>query len=298
MSPDPRTKNRICRGFETAKLADISQRDRLLAHLEAHSQARAQELRNVGVAATTVSRAVETGLVLRIGRGLYELPDSKPDAHSALIEVAKRAPKAVICLTSALAFHDLTDLLPRKVWIAIGAKDWPPKIDYPSIRIVRLREPYFLNGVERHIAGGVELKVYSVTKTIADAFRLPKLVDRAAAISALKTSPAITGLVRGVPFLVGVFALAKGAVRDLAQQAGVVVQGADVTPVDLVGVGLKVNVAEGFQPLQHLVDLELGSHECVEDFGVGGVRAEGCHGGCPLSELHRFRVTSIALMGR
>lgn len=169
-------------------LATIAQQDRLIRHLEQRSPARAQELRDAGVAATTISRAVEAGLVLRIGRGLYQLPDTEPDPHAALIEVAKRAPKSVICLTSALAFHEVTDLLPRKVWIAIGAKDWSPKIDYPSIRVVRLREPYLSSGVERHIVGGVELKVYSVTKTIADAFRLPKLVDRAAAISALKTA--------------------------------------------------------------------------------------------------------------
>lgn len=169
-------------------LATIAQQDRLISHLEQHSPARAQELRDAGVAATTISRAVDAGLVLRIGRGLYQLPDTEPDPHAALIEIAKRAPKSVICLASALAFHEVTDLLPRKVWIGIGAKDWAPKIDYPSVRVVRLREPYLSNGVEQHIVGGVEVKVYSLTKTIADAFRLPKLVDRAMAISALKTA--------------------------------------------------------------------------------------------------------------
>jgi predicted transcriptional regulator of viral defense system len=169
-------------------LATVAQQDRLIRHLAQRSPARAQELRDAGVAATTISRAVEAGLVLRIGRGLYQLPDTEPAPHAALIEVAKRAPKSVICLASALAFHEVTDLLPRKVWIAVGPKEWSPKIDYPSIRVVRLREPYLSSGVERHIVGGVELKVYSLIKTIADAFRLPKLVDRAAAISALKTA--------------------------------------------------------------------------------------------------------------
>jgi hypothetical protein len=93
----------------------------------------------------------------------------------------------------------------------------------------------------------------------------------------MRPSPAITGLVRGVPFLVGVFILAKGAVRDLAQQAGVVVQGADVAPVNLVGVGLEMVVAQGLQSFQHRVDLKLGSHECVEDFGIVGGAAGG-HG--------------------
>ena len=93
------------------------------------------------------------------------------------------------------------------------------------------------------------------------------------------------------------FALLERAVSDLAQQAGVVVQGADMAPVDLVGVGLEVIVAQGLQALQHRVNLELGGHECVEGFGVVG-RAAGGHGMVFGGELHRFRVISIALAGR
>ena len=94
----------------------------------------------------------------------------------------------MICLTSALSFHHLTDQLPRKVWIAVGAKDWAPRIDYPQIRIVRFREPYLTNGLEVHNIHGVDLRVYSITKSIADAFRNPKLVDRSVAIEAMKSA--------------------------------------------------------------------------------------------------------------
>jgi hypothetical protein len=73
------------------------------------------------------------------------------------------------------------------------------------------------------------------------------------------------------------FALLERAVGDLAQQTGVMVQGADVAPVDLVGVSFEVVVAQGLQALQHRVDLELGGHECVEGFGVVGCAAGG-HG--------------------
>jgi len=170
------------------RCAEIAQRTRLLAHLGANSPARARELRDAGVAATTISRAVDAGLVLRIGRGLYQLPDNTAGTHSALIEVSKRAPRAVICLTSALAFHEVTDLLPHRIWIAIGIRDWVPKIEYPPIRVVRFREPFLSNGVDTHAVGRTELRVYSITKTIADAFRLPRLVDRSAAIVALKTA--------------------------------------------------------------------------------------------------------------
>ena len=128
----------------------------------------------------------------QFNRRLWRQPDecrgSQQDLHAGLIEIAKLAPKAVICLTSALSFHQLTDQLPRRVWIAIGAKDWAPKIEYPRVRIVRFREPYLTNGIETHRIGSVEVRIYSITKTIADAFRNPKLLDRSVTIEAMKAA--------------------------------------------------------------------------------------------------------------
>jgi len=165
-----------------------TQHDTLLAHLSEHAMARSHELRALGVAATTISRAVEDGVVTRLGRGLYQLSESEIDANSALAEVSKRAPKAVICLTSALAFHELTDQMPRAVWIAIGQKDWAPGFDYPKMRIVRFRKAALEGGIEHHDVSGVTVPIYSVAKSLADAFRNPKLVDRSVAIEALKTA--------------------------------------------------------------------------------------------------------------
>lgn len=167
---------------------DPTQRQRLLEYLESHAPVRARELEDIGVSAATISRAVRSGDILRLARGLYSLPDSAPDTHETLIEVAKRAPKAVICLTSALAFHGLTDQLPRRVWIAIGAKDWEPKITYPKIRIVRFREPYLSGDVEELMMGGATIRIYTIPKTLADAFRNRRLVDRSVAIEALKAA--------------------------------------------------------------------------------------------------------------
>lgn len=166
----------------------MTQKECLIDYLSRHSMARATELRAVGVSGTTISRAVEEGHVARIARGLYQLVDDEADLNINLAEVATRVPKAVICLLSALAFHGLTDQLPRKVWMAIGARDWEPKIDYPPVRIVRFREPYYSQGIELHDIRGVQIKVYSTAKSIADAFRNPKLVDRSVAIEALKAA--------------------------------------------------------------------------------------------------------------
>lgn len=171
-----------------ASLRNEPQRSALLRYLKRHALARSRDLRAHGISGTAIARAVDSGQIHRIGRGLYQLADADIDLNASLAEVAKRAPNAVVCLVSALAFHGLTDQIPRKVWIAIGAKDWAPKISNPQVRIVRFREPYYSKGVELHEIGGATVKIYSVAKSIADAFRNPKLVDRAVAVESLKAA--------------------------------------------------------------------------------------------------------------
>jgi predicted transcriptional regulator of viral defense system len=169
-------------------VANTTQEDRLLEFLEQNTLVRSKELQAIGVAATTISRAVKEGSVVRISRGLYQLSDSEVDTNTILAEVSKQAPKARICLISALAFHGLTDQIPRKVWLAIGVSNWEPNFEHPKTRVVRFREPYYSEGVEQHRISGVTVSIYSVEKSICDAFRLPKLVDRSVAIECLKVA--------------------------------------------------------------------------------------------------------------
>lgn len=167
---------------------NITQKDHLIAYLKEHKLARARDLVAIGITRATIARAVAAGDVARIGRGLYQLVGAEMEIHDALVEVSKQAPKAIICLMSALAFYELTDQMPRKVWIAIGASSWEPKIAYPPVRVVRFREPYYGSDVERQNIGGVLVPIYSIEKTLADAFRNPKLVDRSVAIEAMKSA--------------------------------------------------------------------------------------------------------------
>ncbi|MFT5097928.1 MAG: putative transcriptional regulator of viral defense system [Planctomycetaceae bacterium] len=167
---------------------NTTQQDRLIEFLEQNTLARSKELQAIGVAATTISRAVKQGSVERIGRGLYQLSDSEVGTNAILAEVSKQAPKARICLMSALAFHGLTVQMPRKVWIAIGVSNWQPSFKHSKTRVVRFREPYYSEGVEQHKISGTTVSVYSIEKTICDAFRLPKLVDRSVAIECLKVA--------------------------------------------------------------------------------------------------------------
>lgn len=166
----------------------LTQRDRMIHLLEERTMARASELAVEGIAATTISRAIKGGDVIRIGRGLYQLPGGEVDTALALAEASKRVPKGIICMISALAYHGLTDQMPRRVWVAIGAKDWEPKVNYPPLRIVRFRPPNLKHGVEHHLISGIDVRIYSVAKSLADVFRNPKLLDRSVAIECLRNA--------------------------------------------------------------------------------------------------------------
>ncbi len=126
--------------------------------------------------------------VIRAGRGLYQLPDGELDADMTLAEASKRVPKGTIYMISALAFHGLTDQMPPKVWMAIGAKSWKPSIDYPPLRIVRFRPPYLKCGIETYTISGVDVPIYSISKSLVDAFRNPKLLNRSVAIECLRNA--------------------------------------------------------------------------------------------------------------
>lgn len=166
----------------------MTQRERLQMLFGAQPILRARELRAAGIAAETISRAVANGEIAKIAHGLYQRPDIDTDADQNLAEVAKRVPKGVIAMVSALAFHGLTDQMPRRIWIAIGTSDWAPAIDYPPVRIVRLSDKYLRQGIERHAIAGVDVPIYSVPKTLADLFRNSRLVDRSVAVEGLRAA--------------------------------------------------------------------------------------------------------------
>lgn len=165
-----------------------SQRQIAHALLEARGIVRLAELRNAGVTAATVSRMERDGEVIRLARGLYQLPDAPLDASHSLAEAAKRLPRGIVCLVSALAFHGLTDQLSKNIWMAIGKKDWAPKSDGMPIRVVRFTESLLAESVETHVIEGVPVKVFGVAKTVADCFRHRSKVGLSVAIEGLQES--------------------------------------------------------------------------------------------------------------
>lgn len=168
-------------------MTSSTQRQLLTELLEKQPIVRAFELRSVGIHPPTISRAVADGDLIRIARGLYQRADGEISAEQSLAEASKLVPRGVIALTSALAFHQLTDQMPRKIWVAISPRDWAPVTTYPPIRITEFPEKYMMQGIERHSISGIDVPIFSVAKTLADVFR-SKSVDRSVAIEALRAA--------------------------------------------------------------------------------------------------------------
>ena len=163
-----------------------SQRELAQALLTEEGILRLVELRKAGVTAATMSRMERAGEVIRLSRGVYQLPDAELDPNHSMAEAAKRVPKGVVCLVSALVFHGLTDQLSSKVWMAIGTKDWAQRRAGTPIRVVRFADSLLRDGVETHVIEGVAVKVFGLAKTIADCFRHRGKVGLSVAIEGLQ----------------------------------------------------------------------------------------------------------------
>lgn len=119
----------------------------------------------------TLARLVREGEVVRPSRGLYQLSDATVDASQVFAEAATLVPKGIICLISALQFHQLTLQMPSAVWMAIDRTSWKPTIRYPSIRFVRFSGWALTEGVERHSIQSRQVPITDPSRTIVDCFR-------------------------------------------------------------------------------------------------------------------------------
>ena len=166
--------------------ADSSHRSRVLALLREKGLLRPRELGELGIPRSTLQRLLRDGEVERVARGLYALPGDLLSEHQSLLEVSKQVPEGVVCLLSALAFHGIGTQLPHEVWVAIGGKARAPIVPQVAVRIVRFSSESLGHGVEHHRIGGVELRVTSPAKTVADCFKYRNKVGLDVAVEALR----------------------------------------------------------------------------------------------------------------
>jgi len=148
---------------------------------------RAQDVTERGFHHEHLRRLCEKGLLIRVARGLYVPADKDFGAHQTLAEAARRVPRGVICLLSALRFHEIGTQLSHEVWMAIDRKAALPQVDRLPIRVVRFSGPALTEGVEEHDVEGVTAKIYCPAKTVADCFKYRNKIGLDVALEALKS---------------------------------------------------------------------------------------------------------------
>jgi predicted transcriptional regulator of viral defense system len=147
---------------------------------------RPRDVKDASITRVHLRRMVASGLLENPGRGLYVLAGARPTEHQGLAEACKRVPHGVVCLLSALQFHELTTQAPFEVWLAIGASARAPKVDHPPLRIVRFSKASLEFGVLKRRIDGVSVRVTSPAKTVADCFKFRNKIGLDVALEALR----------------------------------------------------------------------------------------------------------------
>ena len=147
---------------------------------------RTREAAERGVHYSTLYGMRDAGLLERLSRGVYRLAELPGLSKNDVVAVAARVPDAILCLVSALDFHDIGTQIPSAVNIAIGPKDRRPQLDYPPIRVHRLSGQALTSGVEERVVDGTVVRVFGVAKTIADCFKFRNKIGVDVALEALR----------------------------------------------------------------------------------------------------------------
>ena len=174
---------------------------------------RSRDLVEAGVAATTIQRALASGMLERVSRGTYRRSGAAHEEGEQLAEAAIRVPSGVICLHSAAALHGLGDTEPRSVWLAIPHSYNPQKLGWPSVRWVRWRRSAsFRVGVDDRTICGVRVRVTDPARTVIDMLDPRGAADRASGLACLRDYFAVGGS----PAALRAIARALGAADRLA----------------------------------------------------------------------------------
>ncbi|MBN9662249.1 MAG: type IV toxin-antitoxin system AbiEi family antitoxin domain-containing protein [Acidobacteria bacterium] len=159
---------------------------RVAALAKAAGVLRPRDLDAHGIARQYLRLAEQQGLVVKSGRGLYTSTDAPITELHTIAEASKRVPRGVVCLLSALRFHDIGTQNPFEVWIAIGEKDRRPVAELPRLRVVRFSKHTLSFGQETHDMEGVPTRIFSVAKTVADCFKYRNKISLDVALEALR----------------------------------------------------------------------------------------------------------------
>jgi len=169
-----------------ATLVNQSTEKKVLALVRKGGILRPRDLQVKGLPSDYLWRLHKQGKLEKVGRGMYASQDAELSEHQTVVQAALRVPHGIVCLLSALRFHDLTTQSPFEIWMAIDVKARAPKEDIIPLRIVRFSGKALTSGVEIYTIEGVNVKVYKPAKTVADCFKYRNKIGLDVAIEALR----------------------------------------------------------------------------------------------------------------
>jgi len=164
----------------------ITRRDHALEIIRELGIVRPGDLEARGISRGILYELVRDDLVVREARGIYVASQHPYSANHTLAHVAKRVPAGVLCLLTALRFHELTTQNPAEVWIALAEKARKPRLEYPRLRVARFSGPALTEGIQKHRIENVDVRIYSAAKTVADCFKYRNKVGVDVAVEALR----------------------------------------------------------------------------------------------------------------
>jgi predicted transcriptional regulator of viral defense system len=124
-----------------------------------------------GIHPRTLYEMREQGVIEQLSRGLYRLADLPPLSNPDLVTVAAMVPSGVVCLISALSYHEITTQVPHEVHLALPRGAEPPRLRHPPLRVFWFTGRSFTEGIQNHKVDGISLRVYGPEKTLADCFK-------------------------------------------------------------------------------------------------------------------------------
>jgi predicted transcriptional regulator of viral defense system len=147
---------------------------------------RVKDLLAHGIHHEHLHRLCSKGALLRTGRGIYRLAEADISENITLAAVTKRIPNGVVCLLSALRFHNIGTQNPPDVWIALKQRTAPSREKDLPLRIVWFSDASYATGTETHILEGVTVRITNPAKTVADCFKYRNKIGLDVALEALK----------------------------------------------------------------------------------------------------------------
>jgi len=159
---------------------------KLLSLIKRTGILRAKDLAAHKIPREYLSRAIKSGEIVKLGRGIYTATEESLSTSFTLAQVTKVVPHAVIVLLSALRFHEIGTQNPHEVWIAVKRHGYKPKMEYPPLRVFHYSKESLKSGIEYHSIEGVKVAITSIEKTIADCFKFRNKIGIDVCIEALQ----------------------------------------------------------------------------------------------------------------